>query len=81
MKRMGARGFDAYAHHPYYGARSETPSTRPKAETAVTLGNIDDLISEITRLYGEALWITEYGYQTSPQDVLPASAIQSRPPT
>ena len=42
MKRMGARGFDAYAHHPYYGARSETPSTRPKAETAVTLGNIDD---------------------------------------
>ena len=69
MKRMGARGFDAFAHHPYYGARSETPSTRPKAETAVTLGNINDLISEITRLYGrKPLWITEYGYQTSPQD-------------
>jgi Glycosyl hydrolase catalytic core len=69
MKRMGARGFDAYAHHPYYGARSETPSTRPKADTAVTLGNINDLISELTRLYGrKPLWITEYGYQTSPQD-------------
>jgi Glycosyl hydrolase catalytic core len=69
MKRYGARGFDAYAHHPYYGARSETPSTRPKAETAVTLGNIDDLVGELTRLFGKKrLWITEYGYQTSPQD-------------
>ena len=69
MSRMGAKGFDAYAHHPYYGSRSETPSTRPKAETAVTLGNINDLISEVTRLYGrKRIWITEYGYQTTPQD-------------
>jgi hypothetical protein len=69
IKRMGARGFDAYAHHPYYGSRSETPSTRPKANTAVTLGNINDLIGELTRLYGrKPLWITEYGYQTTPQD-------------
>jgi Glycosyl hydrolase catalytic core len=69
MKRMGARGFDAYAHHPYYGSRSETPSTRPKAGTAVTLGNINDLVSEVTRLYGKKrIWITEYGYQTTPQD-------------
>ena len=69
MKRHGARGFDAYAHHPYYGARSETPATRPKAETAVVLGNINDLVGELTRLYGKKrLWITEYGYQTSPQD-------------
>jgi hypothetical protein len=69
MKRHGARGFDAYAHHPYYGSRNETPTTRPKAETAVTLGNINDLVGELTRLYGKKrLWITEYGYQTSPQD-------------
>jgi hypothetical protein len=69
IKRYGARGFDAYAHHPYYGARSETPATRPKADTAVTLGNINDLVGELTRLYGrKRLWITEYGYQTSPQD-------------
>jgi hypothetical protein len=69
MKRYGARGFDAYAHHPYYGSRLETPSTRPKSETAVTLGNINDLVSELTRLYGnKRVWITEYGYQTSPQD-------------
>ena len=69
MKRHGARGFDAYAHHPYYGSRSETPTTRPKAETAVTLGNINDLTRELNRLYGgKRLWITEYGYQTTPQD-------------
>jgi Glycosyl hydrolase catalytic core len=69
MKHHGARGFDAYAHHPYYGSRSETPATRPKAETAVTLGNINDLVSELNRLYGgKRLWITEYGYQTTPQD-------------
>ena len=26
MKAAGATGFDAYAHHPYYGAPTETPS-------------------------------------------------------
>ena len=36
---------------------------------AVGLGNIDALISEVTRLYGrKPLWITEYGYQTKPPD-------------
>ena len=45
MKRYGAKGFDAYAHHPYYGSRLETPSTRPKSETAVTLGNIGVFMS------------------------------------
>jgi Glycosyl hydrolase catalytic core len=69
MKRHGAKGFDAYAHHPYYGSRTETPATRPKGTTAVTLGNIGDLVGELTRLYGrKRLWITEYGYQTTPQD-------------
>jgi hypothetical protein len=68
-KRAGMRRFDAYAHHPYYGRRSETPATRPKARTAVGLGNIGDLIKELTRLYGrKRLWITEYGYQTRPPD-------------
>ena len=47
MKLAGATGFDAYAHHPYYGSPAETPSTPPptpsrgQAPTAVTLGNID----------------------------------------
>jgi hypothetical protein len=68
-KRAGMRRFDAYAHHPYYGKPSETPTTRPKAKTAVGLGNIGDLTRELTRLYGKKrLWITEYGYQTRPPD-------------
>src|SRR5687767_5003241 len=75
MKKAGATRFDAYAHHPYYGAPTETPSTPPPpgkrgaAPTAVTLGNIGVLIREVTRLYGnKRIWITEYGYQTNPPD-------------
>jgi hypothetical protein len=75
MKLAGATGFDAYAHHPYYGSPSETPSTPPptpsrgQAPTAITLGNIDLLIREVTKLYGnKRIWITEYGYQTKPPD-------------
>jgi hypothetical protein len=75
LKKAGAKGFDAYAHHPYYGGPRETPSTPPpagihgNAPTAVTLGNINVLVRELTRLYGnKRLWITEYGYQTNPPD-------------
>lgn len=75
MRKAGATGFDAYAHHPYYGKRQETPSTPPpqgtrgQPATAVTLGNINVLVKELTRLYGnKRLWITEYGYQTNPPD-------------
>lgn len=69
MKRYGTRNFDAYAHQPYYGSPRETPSTPPRARTAVTLGNIDVLARELTRLYGpKRIWLTEYGYQTRPPD-------------
>jgi hypothetical protein len=76
MKAAGATGFDAYAHHPYYGSPVETPSTKPppgrrgQPPTAVTLANIDVLVAELDRLYGRRmrLWITEYGYQTWPPD-------------
>ncbi len=75
MKKAGAKGFDAYAHHPYYGAPRETPSTPPppgihgNAATAITLGNFQLLVTEVTRLFGnKRIWITEYGYQTNPPD-------------
>ena len=69
MKKAGARDFDAYAHHPYYGAPSESPATPSPGRGGVTLGNIDDLVSELTRLYGrKRIWLTEYGYQTNPPD-------------
>ena len=72
MKNAGARGFDAYAHHPYYGAPYETPSTRPPDRGGVTLANIASLVEELDRLYPRRvpvpIWITEYGYQTNPPD-------------
>lgn len=69
MKRAKAR-FDVYAHHPYSRHPSISPSTIPPNRLkTVSLGNIGDLIRELTRLYGKKrLWITEYGYQTNPPD-------------
>ena len=67
-KGFGMRRFDAYAHHPYYGRKTETPTSAP-APTAVTLANIGVLTRELTRLWGaKRVWITEYGYQTNPPD-------------
>jgi len=70
VKIAGLQKFDAWAHHPYYGSRLETPTTRPPAyQHAVELGNIDVLTKELTRLYGpKRLWVTEYGFQTNPPD-------------
>jgi hypothetical protein len=78
MKAGGAKGFDAYAHHPYYGSPAETPTTKPppglrgQPPTAVTLGNISVLIAELDKLYGKKtrVWVTEYGYQTNPPDTI-----------
>jgi hypothetical protein len=68
MKKAHAR-FDAYAHHPYYQHPDEPPNKPPPGSRAITLGNINELIAELTRLYGpKRLWITEYGYQTNPPD-------------
>ena len=74
-KKAGMKTFDAYAHNPYYGVPTETPTTRPPslrpgaAPTAITLANINVLLASISRLYGHRhLWITEYGYQTKPPD-------------
>jgi hypothetical protein len=75
-KKAGLKSFDAWAHHPYYAGPSDQPTTKPVTAkgapaTAVTLGNISDLIREVTRLYGnKRIWITEYGYQTNPPDSL-----------
>jgi Glycosyl hydrolase catalytic core len=69
-RRAGLRNLDAYAHNPYYGRPSETPSTRPGG-SAITLGNINTLISLVNKLWGKKrIWITEYGWQTRPPDRL-----------
>jgi hypothetical protein len=75
-KKAGLLRFDAWAHHPYYAGPSDQPTTKPVTAkgapaTAVTLGNIGDLIKTVTQLYGnKRIWITEYGYQTNPPDTL-----------
>jgi hypothetical protein len=76
VKKAGLKTFDAWAHHPYYAGPSDQPTTKPVTAkgapaTAVTLGNIGDLIRGVTQLYGNRrIWITEYGYQTNPPDNL-----------
>jgi hypothetical protein len=68
LKRYGLKRFDVYAHNPYYGSPRETPSYKPKGR-AVQLGNINVLLAQLKRLWGpKHLWITEYAYQTTPQD-------------
>jgi len=69
MKKYGLRRFDAWAHHPYASRPTESPTAKPKGKNTVILGNLGDLVKELTRLYGQKrIWITEYGYQTRPPD-------------
>jgi hypothetical protein len=72
LRRAGLKRFDAYAHHPYYGSKTEKPTTMPTSKKSVTLANIGVLINQLNRLYGRSkrLWVTEYGYQTRPPDRL-----------
>jgi hypothetical protein len=64
---------DAYAHHPYpLRPRTETPWSGgcSHCET-ITMATLERLISEVRRAFGaKRIWLTEYGYQTSPQDRL-----------
>ncbi|TMK71172.1 MAG: hypothetical protein E6G50_05940 [Actinobacteria bacterium] len=72
-RKAGMRKMDAYAHHPYYGKPTETPSSPPCCG-AVTLGNIRSLIALSNRLFGrKPIWITEYGYQTRPDRLFAVS--------
>ena len=49
--------------------RTRRRRTKPKGKQTVTLGNISLLTKLLGKLYGnKKLWITEYGYQTSPPD-------------
>jgi hypothetical protein len=73
VKNDGLKTFDAWAHHPYYAGPADSPAARAALgggiDEAVTLGNLSDLVSQVTKLYGQKrIWITEYGYQTNPPD-------------
>jgi hypothetical protein len=68
LKKYHLKKFDAWAHNPYGGPR-ETPVTKPHARGTVTMGNIDTLITQLTKFWGrKRVWLTEYAYQTNPPD-------------
>jgi hypothetical protein len=70
MGKAGAK-LDAYAHHPYpLLPRVETPRSGGcgHCET-VTMATLERLIQAVRRRLGpKRIWLTEYGYQTSPPD-------------
>jgi Glycosyl hydrolase catalytic core len=79
MKKAGATGFDAYAHHPYAGGPTETPTTRPHSRTAVEFGNLGDIVAAVTQLYGrKPIWVDEYGYETNPPDPMLGVTLQKQ---
>ncbi|HUF02491.1 MAG TPA: hypothetical protein VMN35_08720 [Gaiellaceae bacterium] len=75
IRAMGAlrARVDAYAHHPYPGhPRTETPwgPACPHCST-LTMADLERLRAEVRRSLGpKRIWLTEYGYQTNPPDLL-----------
>jgi hypothetical protein len=73
MHQARAR-LDAYAHHPYPVTRGETPSRFAPGicrycKGVLTLATLPQLLREVERNFGpKRIWLTEYGYQTSPPD-------------
>jgi hypothetical protein len=70
MDRARAR-LDAYAHHPYpLKPKTETPFSGGCAHCeTITLATLEKLISRVRGAFGnKRIWLTEYGYQTSPPD-------------
>jgi hypothetical protein len=61
---------DAYAHHPYPATPSETPSSGGcRTCPWITMATIRKLLVLVRRSFGaKPIWLTEYGYQTSPPD-------------
>jgi hypothetical protein len=81
MRAAHAR-LDAYAVNPYPLSRNETPSAATCTRCGYfTMGTLPTIRSYVTRYFGsKPLWLTEYGYQTSPPDrILGVSqALQAR---
>jgi len=63
---------DAYAQNPYPLSPSETPEkTSCTSCSYFTMATLPEIRRDVTRYFGsKPLWLTEYGYQTSPPDPL-----------
>ncbi|HEY7017662.1 MAG TPA: hypothetical protein VH297_04270 [Gaiellaceae bacterium] len=76
---------DAYSHHPYPVTRGEQPFGFARGVCryctgVLTMANLPVLVREVRRDFGpKRIWLTEYGYQTNPDDPLGVSpALQAR---
>jgi hypothetical protein len=73
IRAMGAADalLDAYAHHPYPNRpQSETPWGPACARcSTISMAELERLEREVQEAFGPTrIWLTEYGYQTSPPD-------------
>ena len=78
LRRRACRDFeplraDGFAHHPY--SLDTTPDARDLSQDRVQIGELDRLTSLLSQLYAagrfekpQPLYLTEYGYETSPPD-------------
>jgi hypothetical protein len=69
MAAAGAK-LDAYAHHPYPTTPAERTSSGGCRNCPwITMATIRKLLVLVRRSFGaRPIWLTEYGYQTSPPD-------------
>lgn len=79
MDRSGAL-MDAYAHHPYPAKPSDTPYYGACTGCRnITMATLEVLVREVGRAFPRArIWLTEYGYQTSPDPLGVSLELQAR---
>ena len=67
MDRAGAR-LDAYAHHPYPDYPGDTPFAGGCGHCkTISMSTLERLLREVGKAFPRAsIWLTEYGYQSSP---------------
>jgi polysaccharide biosynthesis protein PslG len=67
MDRAGAR-LDAYAHHPYPDYPGDTPFAGGCGHCkTISMSTLERLLREVGNAFPRAsIWLTEYGYQSSP---------------
>jgi polysaccharide biosynthesis protein PslG len=79
MHRAGAR-LDAYAHHPYPEYPGDTPFTGGCGHCkTISMSTLERLLREVGKAFPRAtIWLTEYGYQTSPDPFGVSPELQAR---
>jgi len=75
IKAMGKAKahLDAYAHHPYPSKPQVESPWGPACTrcSTITMAELGRLLNQVQRAFGpKRIWLTEYGYQTNPPDIL-----------